>query len=255
MLEGTGEITHKQNSVHGRTLEAHAVVYLTAGSGWYHDPRCGRQAVRAGDLLLLFPGQEHSYGPDQPGDWSEYWLMFSGPLYRALEHAGLLDHARPVWHPGLSAHFLAEFSALHVAFQAPLREPAVLAAQVHLLLAHLARADVNARGPQPAWLIASCAALARDLHVPPDLSRIARQAGMSYERFRKAFAAATGMPPLRWRLHRRMDQAKHLLMAGMAIPAIADELGFCDAFFFSRQFRLVTGTTPAAFRGKPQRAR
>ena len=250
MLIGSGEIQNKRNGTQGRVLAHHAVVYLTGGGGWYEDPRSGRQAIRAGDLLVLFPGLEHSYWPDPPDAWAEYWLMFSGPLFRTLEQEGLLAPTRPVWHPGLAAAFVADFSALHAAFNAPVRETAVLDAQVHLLLARLAQAAQAADGGQPAWLAASCAALSRELRTPPDLARIAKQAGMSYERFRKVFSSATGMPPQRWRLHRRIDQAKHLLMTGMAIPEVAETLGFCDEFFFSRQFRQVSGTTPAAFRGR-----
>jgi len=37
--------------------------------------------------------------------------------------------------------------------------------------------------------------------------------------------------------------------AHQALAEIADRLGWCDQYFVSRQFKQVTGQTPAAFRG------
>jgi AraC-like DNA-binding protein len=78
---------------------------------------------------------------------------------------------------------------------------------------------------------------------------VARQLGLSYETFRKDFTRHTGLPPVRYRLHRRIDQAR-LLIAGQRLTnkQVAETLGFYDEFHFSRRFHEVTGQTTREFR-------
>lgn len=259
-LVGAGVIRNKTVMCLDRRLEDYAVVYLTAGSGWFSHGGGPRHAVTAGDALLLFPGIIHSYGPEAGGRWSEYWLMCRGALFSALHDHGQVDPVRPVVHVGLRPALQAEFADLittRVAAASRLRTPRAthaeeveLAARAVLLITRLGRAALGDQPETPEWLERACQALSAELHLPIDLRHIAATSGFSYERFRKAFAEAIGMPPARFRLLRRIDRAKALLMIGRDISQVAGQLGFCDVYFFMRQFKAVTGTTPARFRGK-----
>jgi AraC-like DNA-binding protein len=78
---------------------------------------------------------------------------------------------------------------------------------------------------------------------------IARSFGLSYETFRKEFARRAGQPPARYRLHRRIEQARILMKErNLSNKQIAETLGFCDEFHFSRRFHQVTGQNTRAFR-------
>lgn len=259
-LVGAGEIRGKVHVCRDRTLDDWAAVYLVAGGGWFADEATPRCPVAAGDLLLLAPGIRHSYVPEVPGDWSEYWMTFTGETFAILRRAGILDPERPVLHPGVVPELVVAFDALvgaRIAAAVRARsaedarlEEAQLAAEAHLLLVRLVRSDGADDASGPPWVAEACARLAADLQRPLDLARLAARCGLSYERFRKAFAAAVGEPPARYRLRRRIDRAKTLLTAGATIAETAETLGFCDVYFFSRQFRAATGTTPARFRGR-----
>lgn len=259
-LVGAGEIRGKVHDCRDRTLDDWAAVYLVAGGGWFADESTPRRTVAAGDLLLLAPGIRHSYVPGTPGGWSEYWMTFSGEIFEALRRAGILDPPRPVLRPGVVPELITAFDALvgaRIAAAARARsaedarlEEAQLAAEAHLLLVRLVRSEGAAATDGPPWIAEACTRLAADLQRPLDPVRLAARCGLSYERFRKAFAAAVGEPPARYRLHRRIDRAKTLLIGGASIAETAEALGFCDAYFFSRQFRAITGTTPARFRGR-----
>ena len=50
------------------------------------------------------------------------------------------------------------------------------------------------------------------------------------------------------RLVRRIEQAKARLSAGATLAEVAEALGYCDQFFFARQFKTVTGQSPGARR-------
>lgn len=67
--------------------------------------------------------------------------------------------------------------------------------------------------------------------------------------FKRRFAQATGMTPLEYVQHVRLEEAKHLLESGdTPVEAVATEVGYSDSSFFSRLFRRKVGMTPAQYR-------
>ncbi len=58
-----------------------------------------------------------------------------------------------------------------------------------------------------------------------------------------------GRPPAQWRQLKRIERARRLLLeSDRSLAGIAEELGYCDQYFFNRQFKRVTGISPARFR-------
>ncbi|NQU40635.1 MAG: helix-turn-helix transcriptional regulator [Lentisphaerae bacterium] len=65
----------------------------------------------------------------------------------------------------------------------------------------------------------------------------------------RLFRAHHGVTPGEFLIRARMDSARGLLMAsGFSVKQIAAQLGYADAFCFSRQFKIRTGHSPSAFR-------
>jgi AraC-like DNA-binding protein len=80
------------------------------------------------------------------------------------------------------------------------------------------------------------AGMARRLHCCPD-------------HFTRAFRAITGSTPSRFVVGARIAAAKGLLRASsLSVTAVAEALGYSDVYFFSKQFRRETGTTPTQYR-------
>lgn len=83
----------------------------------------------------------------------------------------------------------------------------------------------------------------------PDYAALARRAGWSEASLRRHFRAHTGTSPHAVFLSNRAAAARRLLgETDVPIKEIATRLGFANVHFFARQFREMTGTTPAAFR-------
>jgi AraC-like DNA-binding protein len=72
---------------------------------------------------------------------------------------------------------------------------------------------------------------------------------LSERHFFRRFKAATGFSPINWLRRERISfaQAK-LLENGSSIKQIADEVGYNDVFFFSRDFKRHTGSCPSEYR-------
>ncbi|HET9702364.1 MAG TPA: helix-turn-helix domain-containing protein [Burkholderiales bacterium] len=81
------------------------------------------------------------------------------------------------------------------------------------------------------------------------VSAMARLSGLPERSFKRRFEQATGMSPLEYVHALRLEEAKQMLESGDApIEAIAEEVGYEDAGFFSRLFRRQVNLTPAQYR-------
>ena len=92
-------------------------------------------------------------------------------------------------------------------------------------------------------------------HVQENLQRELRLAElsalvhMSPYHFARLFKRSTGVPPHRFLIRRRIDEARALLAARtVPIGAIARLVGFRTPSHFTTTFRRITGMTPSAYR-------
>lgn len=78
---------------------------------------------------------------------------------------------------------------------------------------------------------------------------IAARLSMSESSLAKRFRAETGMTLGRYIDAMIMQEARRQLLAtGRSIGQVAESLGFCDQFYFSRYFKQRQGETPSAYR-------
>jgi len=81
------------------------------------------------------------------------------------------------------------------------------------------------------------------------LRGVAREVGMSYFHFSRAFKHSMGMSPTNYIAERRIESAKKLLQeTELPISEIALRAGFSSQSHFTTSFRRVAGATPKAFR-------
>lgn len=73
--------------------------------------------------------------------------------------------------------------------------------------------------------------------------------GLAERTFKRRFAQATGMGPLDYVHHLRLEEAKQMLESGEAsIETVAFEVGYRDASFFNRLFRRKVLMSPTQYR-------
>lgn len=82
-----------------------------------------------------------------------------------------------------------------------------------------------------------------------ELDDLAAVAGSSRFHFARAFRDATGFPPYRYLVHRRVDAAKTLLVqSDLSMEQISVRSGFKSSAQFAVMFKQMFGTTPSRFR-------
>jgi AraC-like DNA-binding protein len=241
-----------------------SLVYLLEGEGFFVNAAGVDRSLRAGDLLLLFPDVAHAYGP-RPGQlWHDAYLLFDGPVFRLWRSERLIDPARPVYHLEPIENWARRFDAIMEplatpGYQQTIRD--VCRLQEVLADVLVQRQSQRVSNEDQEWL-----QRARQLLVtmPVDdddkdedvaatsketWDRISQTLGTSYESFRKRFTRLEGIPPARYRMNRLIDRACELIFrTDMTIKQVAFQLGFANAFYFSRRFKQVTGVSPRAYR-------
>jgi AraC-like DNA-binding protein len=89
----------------------------------------------------------------------------------------------------------------------------------------------------------------RDFAEPIDIAVLAAGAGYSREHFIRAFTAAYGQTPGRYRAGRRIERACELLRSvNLTVTEICYLVGFSSLGTFSARFREVTGMSPSRYR-------
>ncbi len=95
--------------------------------------------------------------------------------------------------------------------------------------------------------------MAADMHAAPQdmpsIEALADQAGYTPAHFSRVFKDIMGVSPQQYLIQAKIDRATQLLHeTDWSMSRIAQVLGYNDVFFFSRQFKSVTGQTPSAVR-------
>ena len=72
------------NAEKGRVLREYQLVYITKGRGLFSSDSTSEKQVCKGRLMVLFPGQWHTYRPLRQTGWTEYYIGFEGPAIDAI---------------------------------------------------------------------------------------------------------------------------------------------------------------------------
>lgn len=81
------------------------------------------------------------------------------------------------------------------------------------------------------------------------IGEMAAKAGFAPDHFSRVFRDVMGRRPQSYLLNARISRAQQLLKeTHLSIGEIAQALGFRDVFYFSRQFRAISGLPPSVYR-------
>ena len=100
----------------------------------------------------------------------------------------------------------------------------------------------------PAWLGEARAIVERDFRTKIVLSDVAEMVHVHPVSLARGFRQQLGMTLGDYVRELRIAYARERIAAGTPLAIVADEAGFADQSHFTRTFRRLTGTAPAAFR-------
>lgn len=235
----------------GRTLDALQLVLITAGRGHF-ETRSQRRTIEAGEAFVLLPGIWHRYRPDPDTGWEESWLEVTGPQIASLRRAGVLSPRHLVRSGGIEGGLEQALAHVHelARNQGPDSEPELSAAAYRVLAAwNQLRAPRSTPSRLQGAVLAAQQHFADHLAEPVNVAALARQLGVAYSHFRRAFKTHTGYAPWQYVLQLRLAHARRALATGdTTLEEIAMRFGFSSAFHFSAAFKRAQGVAPDHWR-------
>ncbi len=229
----------------------HELILCLRGRGWARIQ--GRlHTVEPGDLLWINCHHPHEHGAMSDDPWEVYWIRAEGPRLAQVSEllavrenpvigGGDVDPARRVYlelfrliadeSPGSSARIHANVAQL-------------------LAFAFSARQQSGVSAPDlPLALQRPVEAMKMSYFERHTVASLSRMAGLSATHFSRLFKDAFGTSPIDWLRRERISQAKRRLVdTSDDIKEIAEQVGYNDRYFFSKDFKKHTGLTPTQFR-------
>ena len=254
-----GNLWHYRHHGRANAMHHHAELefnLVTQGRGLYLLANRKYQ-IRRGDLLWLFPAQEHVL-IEQSADF-EMWIGVAKPatVRRIATDPGatVLREENPTgeYCRRLPQSALARLESLFAEISATREQPgffnaglgyALLAAWHHFEHA----ADVPVDDVHPA--VEKAARLIRDESSSFGLNELAKRSGLSAPRLSRLFKQQTGIAMVDFRNRQRVEKFLALYRTGqrMTMLEAALEAGFGSYQQFHRVFRRVLGCSPGKYR-------
>jgi AraC-like DNA-binding protein len=245
--------------VERRSCLGQDLLFCLRGAGFIR-ARAEQFRVGPGELAWIDGRYPHGHWAEPDDPWELLWLRFDShdlsplcsvlavqkaPVFRNLDRAKvkalfrrilqIMEH-RPL---AMEALLHAEMANLLAQlFRARLRHPAEATQAVEPYSPQFERAFTHMKlYPQRSWRVAD----------------LARLAGMSAPHFFRCFKRAAGSSPIAWLRRERINQAKrHLVETVDGVRDIAERVGYSDPFYFSRDFKHMTGHSPTEYRHQEQ---
>ncbi len=237
----------------GRILQEFALLYITKGNGQFTSTNCPRCNISEGSVFFLFPGEWHSYRPDETTGWESYWVGFTGSFANILLENKFVSLKNPVMNIGYDEEIVTLYKKiLDVSnSERPGFQQLLSGITIHLL------AYLQYREKDKSWedkevlnKINKAKLIIREkigtLILPEEL---AESLNISYSWFRRMFRQYTGLAPAQYISQLKIQKAKELLsISNKTIKEIALELGYESIEYFSASFKKQTRMTPSQFR-------
>lgn len=229
-----------------------ALLYLLRGKGKYIDVNGEEYQLQTGNLVFRRPDVKHSIIRDHDGEWLEFAVTFSKQIYETLITLEIIDTKRDVLDIGidqLKLDKLCRFTE-KISSYTPSNFPALILDLQNLfynLTTEFAEHD-SAEFIQNK-LKEACRYLSEDLDKPLTIPECAEKLGLGYHLFRKEFRENMGLSPKAYRVNKRIELAQNMMRDdSLSLKEIAAKLNYPDFATFAKQYKRVTGISPAVFR-------
>jgi AraC-like DNA-binding protein len=240
------------HSVQRRQHGDHLLLYCTEGSGTLEVDR-SRWKVSAGDLMMLPRDLRHGYAASEADPWTLYWVHFDGNLAETFWREMGYRRERPLASVGPSPKLRADFENLLGVRRSGYSPPVFLHAanQLREMLSYLIvvspKSEMRRAGQFDLDFVH--ALMQEHINGHLDLESLASRVGLSKFTFSRKYKLLTGTSPIQNFIYMKMERACYLLdISRRSVQQIAYELGYTDAYYFSRVFRRVVGVPPTRYR-------
>ena len=241
------------NAQKGRVLREYQFVYITKGRGLFSSETTPEKQVCKGRLMVLFPGQWHTYHPYRQTGWNEYYIGFEGPVIDNLIKGGFLSKENQVLEVGLNEELVSLFSrALEIAEADKISSQQYLGGIVlHIMgmILSISKNKIYEIGDVDQKIEQAKIIMKENVFKDVDPEELAMKLNISYSWFRKVFKDYTGYAPAKYFQELKLRKAKQLLVStSQSVKEISFMLDYKSTEHFFSLFKKRTGFTPLEYR-------
>jgi AraC-like DNA-binding protein len=230
------------------------LIYCLRGKGWYE---LGKRRFEVGvNEFIIIPATKDNlrYGADENDPWTIYWIHFSGRDMDTFNRSfgiGIFDGPQPIIfnEKGLQIWNMM-YQNLEMGYSKENLTNTNLC--LYNLIATFLYPDrqVNEKKQDAKDLINDTILyMQNELHRQLTVEEMALKHGLSSSYFSSLFRKATGMPPLDYFIHLKLQKACLLLYSSdIKVKRVAEEIGYDDPYYFSRLFKKYMKVSPDQYR-------
>ena len=245
--------SHIFNPQKGRILKEYQLVYIVQGGGYFESSSVKRRKIEAGTMILLFPNEWHTYEPDKETGWYEYWVGFRGVHIDKRVKNGFFSPKNPIYQIGFSSSIVGLYEdIINYAKEEKAGYQQIISSIVLFILGSVYyknRNEVFTDSFAINKINDARAIMKQEIENNISPEKIAKDLGVSYSWFRKAFKQYVDVSPAQYQANLKYLRSKELLdSTDMNITEIAYKLNFESASQFSTFFRKREGIPPLQYR-------
>jgi AraC family transcriptional regulator, arabinose operon regulatory protein len=238
-------------------LPGHDLLLCLSGSGFVLSSN-RRFKVEPNELAWISGYHPHAHWANPADPWELLWVRIDG---RAIEETcNILSVLRfPVFTGFPIDSLRREFGRI---LQLMARRPLALDAMLNAAVSEILATLFESRHAEPLESFGGFSEIAADVRealtkmaLYPDrpwrVADLAQLCRLSEPHFFRKFKQATGSTPIDWLRRERINHARRrLLESNDPIQQIAEQVGYNDPFFFSRDFKRYNGVAPTYYRNQ-----
>lgn len=238
-----------------RNYPGYALVLITGDvtHASYEDRHGFSAHLETGDVIFVHPRRTHRYGAEHATPWCESYLSFDGPIFDALETAGVLSaSAPPVFQVGDRGADLRRCLADDDGHPLPMSIAVMRLAALLTEFAALRDDSLRIESGKETWIAEARQLLMSYRATVADVTaELSKTTGMTPDALRKQFRRKSGISMDQYRRDARLTNAMQLLEnSSIPLKEISYLLDFTNEQHFSRTITAATGFTPGAIRSR-----
>ena len=223
----------------------YVMVLLCKGKGVYVDEETGcSYPLEEGDVFQRFPRRSHAHILE--GTYNEqFFLRVPKALYFLMQERGQIN-SNPVLK--LKSHDIFEKYQQCLLDCERENDGSYALWRIKDLIVDLHKLSLGEAAELP-LMDQIVGFLEKNVHRRIPLTEVADLFNMSYISFRRNFKESFGISPGSWQISKRVEVAKQMFENEvLSMETISAYLGYPDIYTFSKQFKKVTGRSPADYR-------
>lgn len=235
-------------------VASNILIYCVEGEGQYQLAGAEQGTLHRGGVLLIPAGTPHAYGASDLDPWSIYWTHFSGRLSNDYLDTLQGPTPSPTLYVPFAASVAESFEEVYRWVEEGPTDMNLIAASTAMarflgLLAVLRRSeDVRLRDSEQR-IYDSITYMRSHANRQLTIDDLASPVDLSASHYSTLFKKTTGISPINFFLQLKIRLACELLeTTSKQITKISLELGYEDAYYFSRLFKKIVGKSPSQYR-------